>query len=372
MINVLQVIGQLGRGGDTTVVLDVMNNMDKNKYHFDFLTHEGTTKMDVVEKLKSNGSNVYVLPGDVRKMGIIKYYQTVKKLLMSSQVKYDAIHVHTGMQSGVALLAAKKAGIKNRICHSHTTTIQRKASKIKKVIATPIFRHLYSKNSTCNVACSKMAGDFLFENSEYRIIYNAVNIDDYLAVTEKEINTVRNSLGINSDDVLIGHVGRMSPMKNQRFILKIAKALEENPKYKFVLVGDGKEYEEIKGLASNSKNVIFTGQRKDIPVLMKLFDCVILPSLPGEGFPVTMIEAQAAGCQCIVSDKVTPEVEVGLNLVQIISTDDVQAWVNAIKNINKIEGIELRNSRASVLESKGFGKTEFIKKWISLYKKESC
>lgn len=365
MKNVLQVIGHLGCGGDTTVVLDIMNNMDKDKYHFDFLTHEGTTKIDVVEMLRKNGSNVYILPGDVRKMGIFSYYNAVKKLLKNNQIRYDAIHVHTGMQSGVSLLAAKNAGISNRICHSHVTAIQRKTFAIKKIIAAPFFRMLL-KNSTCNIACSRMAGDFLFEKEKYEVIYNAVNIDDYISVTKEELNEVRSSLGIN-DDILIGHVGRMSPMKNQRFILELAKSMKKNTKFKFVLVGDGIEFEEIKSLASGIGNVILTGQRQDISVLMKLFDCVILPSLPGEGFPVTMLEAQAAGCPCIISDKVTPEVEVGLNLVQIIPTDNMQKWVNAIENVRKIENMELRNSRAVALEEKGVGKTEFIKKWLSNY-----
>lgn len=369
MKNILQVIGQLGRGGDTTVVLDIMKNMDKNRYHFDFLTHEGTTRTDVVEMLRKNGSNVYILPGDVRKMGILSYYNAVKKLLKDSHIKYDAIHVHTGMQSGVSLLAAKNIGIANRICHSHVTAIQRKTSGIKKTIAIPIFRMLL-KNATCNVTCSRMAGNFLFGKEKYQVVYNAVNVDDYISVTEEELATIRSSLCINGDEIIIGHVGRMSPMKNQRFILKLAKALEKNTKYKFVLVGDGSEFEEIKNLASGSSNVIFTGQRQDIPVLMKLFDCVILPSLPGEGFPVTMLEAQAAGCPCIISDKVTPEVEVGLNLVQIIPTDNIQKWVNAIENVRKIENMELRNSRAVALEKKGFGKTDFIKKWLSLYDSE--
>lgn len=77
------------------------------------------------------------------------------------------------------------------------------------------------------------------------------------------------------------------------------------------------------------------GRRTDIPILMKTFDCVILPSLPGEGFPVTMIEAQAAGCHCIISENVTREVEVGLKLVESLPLSEVSAWVEAVKNIEK-------------------------------------
>ena len=72
MYNVLHVIGHIGRGGDTTVVLDVMNNMDRSRIHFDFITHKGA-KEEVVKKLRDTGSNVYVMEGDVRELGLAKY-----------------------------------------------------------------------------------------------------------------------------------------------------------------------------------------------------------------------------------------------------------------------------------------------------------
>lgn len=66
----------IGRGGDTTVVLDVMNNMDRSRIHFDFITHKGA-KEEVVKKLRDTGSNVYVMEGDVRELGLAKYYKSI-------------------------------------------------------------------------------------------------------------------------------------------------------------------------------------------------------------------------------------------------------------------------------------------------------
>ncbi|MFR1287002.1 MAG: hypothetical protein ACLSCD_05145 [Subdoligranulum sp.] len=128
------------------------------------------------------------------------------------------------MQSGVALAAARKAGIPKRICHSHVTAIQRKTSIIKKIIATPIFRYLYIKNSTVKVACSKDAGAFMYgKDSKFTVVYNAVDIAPYLDVTPQEIRKREQEIGAKEDDVLIGHVARMSEMKNQRFILGLAR-----------------------------------------------------------------------------------------------------------------------------------------------------
>ena len=367
MYNVLHVIGHIGRGGDTTVVLDVMKNMDHSKVRFDFITHRGA-KEETVQKLRDAGSKVHIMEGDVRELGMAKYYKSILEILKHTGVKYDAIHVHTGMQSGVALAAAKKVGIPKRICHSHVTAIQRKASFVKKVIATPIFRYLYMKNATTKIACSKDAGIFMYgKNSRFTVIYNAVDIEPYLNVSSEEIQKIENEIGAKETEILIGHVARMSEMKNQKFILEVAKVMENYSNIKFVLVGDGPDFLEIKKMAQNQSNVVLMGRRTDIPILMKTFDCVILPSLPGEGFPVTTIEAQAPGCHCIISENVTREVEVGLKLVESLPLSEISAWVEAVKNIEKNRDYIQRNNYAKQLINMGFGKKEFVNKWMSVY-----
>ncbi len=370
MYNVLHVIGYFGLGGDTTVVKELMGCMDRSKYHFDFVTHAGhpEMKMEPVEEMRSSGSKVYFLDGDVRQLGIRTYYQRFLELLRQSDVKYDAIHVHTGMQSGVALTAAKKAGIPVRICHSHVTSIQRSASLLKKILAVPVFRYLYMKNSTQKAACSKDAGRFLFgDNSDFALIYNAVDIEPYLDIAPKQTEAVRSSLGIGEDDIVIGHIARMSPMKNQRFIVELAKRMTDQPKIKFVLVGNGYDFEEIQAMAKDLPNVILTGWRTDIPILMRMFDCAILPSLPGEGFPMTMIEAQAAGCRCLISEHVTKEVEVGLQLVKTIPLTDPDAWVRELGAVTRNTDHEQRAANARRLMDMGFSRKQFAEKWLQLY-----
>ena len=143
--------------------------------------------------------------------------------------------------------------------------------------------------------------------------------------------------------------------------------MEDCSKLKFVMIGDGPDFPEIKTLAQNQSNIVLMGRRSDIPSLMKTFDCVILPSLPGEGFPVTMIEAQAAGCRCLISENVTKEVEVGLKLVKSIPLKKPDEWVEELKTIEKNRNYLQRNECAKRLIDMGFGKTEFVNNWIRLY-----
>ena len=369
MYNVLHVIGYMGSGGDTSVVLDVLDNMDKSKFHFDFVTHNGA-KENCIELVRNKGSKVFVMDGDVRQLGLHRYYKEFLALLEKSETKYDAIHVHTGMQSGVALSAARKAGIPNRICHSHVTSIQRKASVIKKIVAVPIFRYLYMKNSTQKVSCSRDSGNFLYgRKADFTVVYNAVDTERYLNISPQKVYETKKSLGFGENDILIGHVARMRNMKNQRFVLSLAEKLSEQAEtanIKFVLVGEDTDFEEIKRLAENMPNVTLTGRRSDIPVLMKMFDCVILPSLPGEGFPVTMLEAQAAGCRCIISENVTNEVEVGLKLVKSIPLSDTEAWLSELKSVSVSK--DTGSMYAEKLMAMGFSSEQFVKNWLNLYK----
>ncbi len=330
----------MGSGGDTSVVLDVLDNMDKSKFHFDFVTHNGA-KEDCIGLVRNKGSKVFVMDGDVRQLGLRRYYKDFLDLLEKSETKYDAIHVHTGMQSGVALS-----------------------------VAVPIFRYLYMKNSTQKVSCSRDSGNFLYgRKADFTVVYNAVDTERYLNISPQKVYETKKSLGFGENDILIGHVARMRNMKNQRFVLSLAEKLSEQAEtanIKFVLVGEGTDFEEIKRLAENMPNVTLTGRRSDIPVLMKMFDCVILPSLPGEGFPVTMLEAQAAGCRCIISENVTNEVEVGLKLVKSIPLSDTEAWLSELKSVSVSK--DTGSMYAEKLMAMGFSSEQFVKNWLNLYK----
>ncbi len=117
-----------------------------------------------------------------------------------------------------------------------------------------------------------------------------------------------------------------------------------------VLVGDGELRSSIQKLVEEkglNKYIKFLGIREDIPELMNMFDVFVMPSLY-EGLPVTLIEAQAAGTPCVVSDNVTREVDMGLNLVEFVPLDSpVETWIEKIiekagkkcRNLDKIREV---------------------------------
>ena len=98
--------------------------------------------------------------------------------------------------------------------------------------------------------------------------------------------------------------------KNHEFLIEIfAEVHKRCEKSVLLLVGDGalKTQIEQKVTESGLKNsVVFTGVRKDVPELLMAMDAFVFPSLY-EGFPVALLEAQAAGLPCFASDSVTRE-----------------------------------------------------------------
>ena len=107
-----------------------------------------------------------------------------------------------------------------------------------------------------------------------------------------------------------------------------------------MLVGDGNSKSRIEEKVRNAgleNNVIFTGVRPDVNRLLQAMDVFVFPSLY-EGLPVTMIEAQAAGLQCVISDKVPNEsiITEGMVTVRKLS-DSVEEWAECILSKKDLE-----------------------------------
>jgi len=82
-----------------------------------------------------------------------------------------------------------------------------------------------------------------------------------------------------------------------------------------------------------AENVLFLGLRKDIPQLLGVLDAFILPSLY-EGLGIVLIEAQAAGVPCLISDVVPYEADLGLGMITRLSTKDTsQRWSDMLEEL---------------------------------------
>src|SRR5262249_49008326 len=134
---------------------------------------------------------------------------------------------------------------------------------------------------------------------------------------------------------VIGHVGRFAEQKNHRFVLEVfAEVARREANAWLLLVGEGDLRPSIqselfrRGLG---ERVVSTGSRADIRrLLLGAMDLFLFPSLY-EGSPVVLIETQAAGLPCVISDTISPEAVVVEGLVERLSlSESAGKWADAV------------------------------------------
>ena len=326
-IRVLQVVTHMNRGGLETMLMNYYRHIDRERVQFDFLVHrfERAAYDDEIESL---GGIIHRLP---RLVPWSPSYLNALNQFFSSHPEYQIVHVHQDCLSSVALKAAKKHGIPVRIAHSHSSS----QDKNLKYLIKLFYKHFIPKYATHLLACGTQAGNWMFSGHPFVILNNAIDASAY-SFDPILRQHVRTSLGVSSNIFLVGHVGRFSPPKNHIYLMDIFTELhKKEPNAVLLLVGDGELRQSIEQKVQAlglSDYVIFTGIRSDVNQLMQAMDVFVFPSLY-EGLPVTMVEAQAAGLPCFISDKVPPECILTGLVTQIPLEESPEKWTKSIYSV---------------------------------------
>lgn len=342
-------------GGLTTVAMNYYRHLDHSKFEMDFASTNDAPE-GLQQELKANGSAYYKLP---MREKFIQYYSALNRLCRS----YDVVHVHANSATAtLELRAAKAAGVKRRIIHIHNTTCSH-------MVVHRVLKPLFDKTYTDAIACSKAAGEWIFPAGKYMVLNNAIDLGRY-AFSEIARSDVRKQLGIDSETIVIGHVGKIIKQKNHAFLLRcFARVHEMNPRCKLLLIGDGELRKEIEQQARELgviTNIIFTGMVNTSEKYLSAMDCFVFPSL-WEGLPLSVLEAQANGLPCVVSDKVTKEVDITHNLVFLSIEEDEEIWVHKIllsTNVNRKTASEYN---CKLLQNEGFDIRNNIRNLEAIY-----
>lgn len=333
-IKVCHVVSGLKSGGVESMIYNYCSRFNKNKYEFHLLYQHDPCKKNV-EEFNSIGFKLKRITSKAKNP--IKNYKETLKYLKDNSI--DVVHCHMTLMNFIPLIAAKKAKISKRICHSHNSNLNTPNLFIKFIYF--ILKKICIKYSTSLIACGIDAGKYMYGNKNFIIIYNALNTEKF---KYNHINRVkiRDKYNIKKDEILIGHIGRFTNQKNHKFIIEMFNNLvldDKKKKYKLVLIGDGELKTEIEYMVEkfNLKgNVIFTGVIDNTNEFYSAMDLFILPSL-WEGFPVVGVEAQISGTFCLFSSTIDNDCKVNDN-VRFLKLDK-KVWINCIKNckFNKVK-----------------------------------
>lgn len=359
---ILHVVPELAYGGVEKVVRNYSENIDHQKYSFDYVTH-GLVE-EYHKELIEQGGNIYYF-NTIGQVGIKGYKRQLKDKIQVE--KYDIIHIHTGNLTGLYAYIFRCCGAKKIISHAHVA----KTPNPRQKLLMPVFRYMSVIFSDELVACGEEAGKFCFGHEKFHFLPNGIDFKTFRNVTQAEIDNLKNLLGIDRGTFVVGHVGRFSKQKNQLFLTEIIhEYLKNNANTKFVLVGDGPDKSNIEKIVKengNMENVIFTGIRNDVEIFMRMFDLFLLPSL-FEGLPVVGIEAQAAGVPCVFSDAIDRTVNLLKNNCTFLPIDQgVECWVKEIAYRRNCDEDICSEEIFNVMRERGYELLGVVEKLCKIY-----
>ena len=346
MKNILFISNWLSVAGTETFMMNVLRNINHQQFHIDFLLFT-EKESDYSKEAERLGSKIYRLPA--RSSGLA-YYKSLNKFFKDNASHYDVIHFCGGNVSSIApIYYAYKYHIPIRIIHSHSSDSKGWVNKL----LHRINRNFIPRFGTCILACSTLAARYFFGERDCTIVKNGVDTNSYKYNTDSR-SSFREKYNISPSTHVLGHIGRFEEVKNHEFLLDIFHEYHtQNRDSKLMLVGKGKLEERVKEKARKlciEDDVLFLGIRNDIPELLCAMDCFVMPSLY-EGLPFVLVEAQAAGLPCVISDTINKDSKLTPYLTFRSLSDGLNLWVDGIRNLI---GKNVREEGSEYVKRQGF------------------
>ena len=327
---VLIIAAKLHVGGAEKVARDIalMDTSGIFEYHYVVF---GDRVGEYESQLEARGCRIIHLPEPSESYPA--YWCALRKMM--KREKYHAVHAHNMFNCGLTMLAAKLSSVPVRIAHSHSTLTN--GGGMVKTVYEKLMRGLILTCSTDLVGCGDKAGRRLFGEKAWekrgQLILNGIDIASFAYNTQKR-NAIRKQLAMG-DRFVMGHAGHLAEVKNQSFLLNLMpEVLKHRPDAMLLLLGEGGDRpmleQKIRDMGLEN-HVIMTGNVSNVADYLSAMDVFVFPSL-FEGTPLSILEVQANGLPCVISDSVPPDVF----LTDLIHPLSLQApkdtWVDMILN----------------------------------------
>ena len=327
------VMGSTEMAGTQMFALNLVENMNLTRFQVDFAVDRGDDGTGIGKRLKELGCNIYYLPY-FKVYNYFGYVSAWKKFL--DKHHYDIVHGHSTNSAAVYLKIAKEKGCAT-IAHSHN-------SGYRGGFLPRLFKKIFAKGAGKVAdywfACSDIAAERLYGKAyknypNYYNIPNAINMEAF-CYDDKTAKRVRAELGVADDELLCGHVGSFTTQKNHDFLIDIFyEVVIINPMARLVCCGAGPLMSNVKEKVRKlgiQNHIIFTGVVSNANEYMMAMDVMVFPSF-NEGFPVTIIEAEATGLPVVMSDTITKEIDLTELVHRHSLNDSAASWAKSICSV---------------------------------------
>jgi glycosyltransferase involved in cell wall biosynthesis len=357
-MRVLHVLGKLDRAGTQTWLMHVLRS-NARQFEMDFLTlASGPGEYD--DEVRSLGSRIFPCAYDRKPFQFAGAFGR----LLRDEGPYDVVHSHYHLFTGWVLRVAHAARVPIRVAHSHSDTspIDGHAGldrRVKRILG----RRWIDRHATLGLATSREAAACLFgprweTDRRWRVLHSGIDLSPFEAECPDR-DRVRAELGIRVDAFVVGHVGGFREEKNHEFLIDVAnEAAQREPRFCLLLVGNGELRPAIEKKVARLgllDRVIFAGSRSDVPRLIRgTMDAFVFPSI-FEGLGLVAVEAQASGLTVLLSDVITPEVDVVPGLVRRMSLGSpASAWAEALLLLQEPRALPDRRVALQIVQQSAF------------------
>jgi glycosyltransferase involved in cell wall biosynthesis len=295
-MNVMFVVPCFGFGGLERVVLDLIKGLDRSRFN-PSLCSLLNPHPEMIGVMRDLGVATYVLD----KGAGVNYILPFRLSSLFLRDHADIVNAHDIGATLYSVAAARLAGI-GKVVHVEHSQI------LTKHRFMPVYRWVFRHGITRAIAVSEdlrryLCTTFALSEALVTTIPNGIDVAPFVAPLGE--SSPHRELGIREGERVVGCVGRLTEQKGTEYLLRAFAVLaRRRSDVKLVIVGDGELRHDLERLADRlqiGNRVVFTGIRKDVPNLMRLFDVFALPSL-WEGQPITIVEAMAAGTPVVATD----------------------------------------------------------------------
>lgn len=358
-------------GGIEANLKKIVDGIDLKRFQFSFI--DSTRAFPCFyDELSHSGCGFYkVTP---RRKSVMQNRRDINDLFRLNDI--DIFHYHTNTLSYILPVeVALKHGVEVVIHSRSAGMVGSLPTRMLHRINKKRIQRL--KSGVTRLAVSQQAARWMFgEGDDCHILRNGIDLSRFF-YSKSSRNAIREQLGICPDTFLLGNVSSFTPAKNHKFIVRVFhQLLRSHPelKVKLCLVGDGVKKDEIISLVKElniSEYVLFLGRNSKVEEVYSALDLFLFPSL-FEGFGNVMVEAQATGLVCLISDKIPRETFVDKRLIKVLEVGEglEDTWCSWISDFcyrgGMIEGFD-RNGADARVDKAGLSKEKEISYLSNLY-----
>ena len=305
-------------GGIENIVYSWFKNKPDN-IDFDFI-NDSDMPLAYEDEFKQGGCKVYKV--DCRYTHPLKRYLQINEIIKKE--KYDYLHMHVMNLDEIGpIIACNNSKKTKALVHCHGMVPKKNSFKEKILMNEFKFFSIWN-NYEC-LSCSQMAGELMFKDRHFITIENGIDYQRFAYSKEKR-DIIREKLKIKDNEKIIGHIGRYCVEKNYPFLISVvAKLMKKEKNAKLMLIGNICTNDMVLSMLKENnifENTILVGMVKDTSDYYSAMDVFFMPSL-AEGFPISLVEAQASGLNCVASANITKEIKIIDNIVyDDFNTDD--------------------------------------------------